>query len=142
MGLVTIANNKKEGGLPVHDAHHKCAFLNHKTESDDGSEVKINLLIVPQAYDAHERRNYNCMKANHATKIISKKRLKKNNDGLVVKINQRFEMQAHHFGKKKDYEIAKTDNATPIIQEHGLEPYSRLVETISKKREVLTVDDW
>ncbi len=78
---MTIANDKKENGLPIHNAYHRYAFLNDKKKNNDGSGV-INLLI-----QGRKRKDYKCKKANHGVEMISKKRLKKGDDGLVVKID-------------------------------------------------------
>lgn len=84
---MTTADDKKEGGLPIYDAYYRYTFLNDKKEINDNFGV-MNLLIVPQACQAYQRKDYNCKKANHNTKMISKKRLEKSNNNLVVKINQ------------------------------------------------------
>lgn len=127
-----IADDKKENGLPVHDAYHRYAFLNNETKNDDGSWV-INLLIL-----ARERKDYDCKKANHGAEMISKKRLDKRNNGLVMKINQ---TQVHHFGKKEDCKSVKTNEAVERFQEQRLEPYSEFISrNIQQNRKVLTVE--
>lgn len=108
---MTIADDKEEDGFFVHNAHHRCASLNDEMKSDNGSKM-INLLIVPQARQTHEKKNYKCKKANHGAEIISKKRFKKSDDNLVVKIKQ---VQTHHFGENKDCKNARTDNATKMF---------------------------
>ncbi len=132
LGLVTTADDEKEASLPVHDTHHKYAFLNDGTKNDNGSKV-INLLI-----QARERKEHDCEKANHNVEMISKKRLEKQDGGLMVMINQ---MQAHHSGKKKDCESAKTNNAAERFQEQKLKPYSGFVSrNTQQNRKVLTVE--
>ncbi len=126
------ANNKKEDGLLVHDAYHRCAFLNNETENDDGSGV-MNLPIL-----ACKRKDYDCKKAKHGAEMILKKRLDKRNNGLVMKINQ---TQVHHSGKKEDCESVKTNEAVERFQEQRLEPYSEFVSrNIQQNRKVLTVE--
>lgn len=78
---MTSNDDKKEGGFPAH-THYRCASLNNKTGSNDGSKV-INLLI-----QACKKKDYDCKIANHGAEIILKKRLEKTDYGLVVKINQ------------------------------------------------------
>ena len=127
---MSAANDKMEDGLPVHDAHHRCAFLNDETENNDGSRM----MTLP--IQAREKKDYDCEKANHRVEMISKKRLEKRNDGLVMKINQ---TQAHHSGGKEDCKSAKTDDAAERIQEQMLEPYSEFVsKNTQQKRRVLS----
>lgn len=74
LSLVTTANDIEVGGLPVQDAHYRYTFVNNKTKSNNGSGMKMNLLIILQACHAYEKRNYNYTKANHALEMILKKR--------------------------------------------------------------------
>lgn len=67
-----IVDNKGKSDLPIHDVIDRYAFLNSKTESNDSFEM-INMLIVPQACQARERKDYDCKKANYGAEMISKK---------------------------------------------------------------------
>lgn len=118
MGLVTIANNKKEDGFSIYNAHHRYIFLIDKTQSNNSFGM-MNLLIYTS-----QKKDYNYKKANHGAKMILKKKFKKTDYSLVVKINQ---TQVYHFCKKKDYKNIITDDITKRFQKQILELYLEFI---------------
>lgn len=68
----------------IYNTYHRCAFLNNKTENNNGFKI-MNFLIVLQTYQSRKRKNYNCKEVNYSIEIISKKRLEKSDNNLVMK---------------------------------------------------------